>query len=147
MSHTNDLLTGLAGDIAAAGIGVYRSDGSAFLPTETGIGIGQLPETTDRAIALTDYGTTGDDITQPLSTIAVQIFCRGARNDRRDLNALRDPIYLLVQGMTHKNYGTCHVIQAYRFSSVPLGVDDAGRFLQADNYYFECNTPASAYRS
>jgi len=146
-SHTGDLLTGLAGSIASAGIGTYLTGSSVFTAGQTGIGIGQLPETTDRAIAITDYGTAGDEITQAITTIAVQVLCRSNRNDRLDLASLRDSIFQLLQGMTHVNYGTCHVIQARRISSVPLGLDENDRWLQADNYYFDCNTPASAYRS
>jgi hypothetical protein len=145
MGHTADLLNGLAADLAAAGIGVFHD--AAYAPGDTGIGIGELPESCDRAIAIADYLTAADNPGQPVGVIGVQFWFRGGRNDRDSMTDLRDAVFQHFQGMTHRQFGGYHLIQMRRVSSLSFGRDGNGRWECADNYYLDGNTPPTPNRN
>lgn len=133
MSFTTDLLTGLAGHLDAHGIGTYRADGGAYLAGETAIVFAELPQTPDRAIALSDYPVT-DDPSLSDSVIGVQIRCRGLA-DPNDVKTIADGVFDLLHGATAFNVGAVRVVEALRNSGVPLGQDENRRWETSENYY------------
>ena len=145
-SWESDLLTGIAQTLADAGVGTYRTDGTAYAAGETAIVFGELPTTPDRAIALSLYAAT-DAPVQNLSTVRAQLMFRGAVNANLDVGDLATEAFGVLQGMTARDYGTAHVIQAGRISAVPLGQDANKRYTRADNYQIDVNTPYTAYRT
>jgi hypothetical protein len=48
--------------------------------------------------------------------------------------------------LTHQQYGSVHVIQILRASTVPLGLDDLQRDERSDNYALDVNPPATSAR-
>lgn len=145
MSITEDLLDGMAGALVAASIGTYRTDGSAYLASETAIALDVMPSTPDRCIVLTDYPVS-DHPSLPMGTVGVQFKIRGLPNNRRDAKRLRDAIYGLFQGLEHQQYGTVHAIQSLRNTSLPLGQDANNRSLYSDNFYVDVDYPPNANR-
>jgi hypothetical protein len=145
MGHTEDLLEGLAQMGATASLWLYQTAG--YASTDTGAGIGMLPRDCDKAVSITDYLSANDSPNQALGTIGVQFWFRGLPYDRASMTNLRDAAFQLFQGMTNRDFGTCHVIQMRRVSSVPQGPDGNNRFEQADNYYLDINTPVTANRN
>jgi hypothetical protein len=139
VSFTSDLLTGLAADLNTQGIATYSggAGGNVFFKS--------LPTTPDRAVALTAYAAQ-DDATQNLSTIRVQFYFRGVANNSTDVDDLADAVFLWLQGMQHRDYGTTHVAHALRISSIQLGIDDSKRSERSDNYAFTCNLPQTSGR-
>ena len=139
MSITSDLLGGLAADLNAQGLGTFTggSGGNVFFKA--------LPVKPDRAVSLTAYASQ-DDPTQNLSTIRVQFYFRGNANDATDVDDLADSVFLWLQGMTHRDYGTVHVAHALRISTIQLGTDDSKRSERSDNYSFTCNLPQTSGR-
>lgn len=149
-SHSNDLLDGLAQTIATAGIASYATSG-VYATSQTGVYFSQMPPGaegqppgTDRAIVLTAY-SVGDAVGLPMGQIGVQIRTRGTP-DPRDVNALADPIYLLLQGLTNVTFGSCHVIQMLRKSSIPMGQDVNRRWELSQNFVCDVDLPASVNR-
>ena len=139
MSITSDLLGGLAADLNAQGLATYTggAGGNVFFKA--------LPASPDRAVALTAYASQ-DDATQNLSTIRVQFYFRGSRDNVTDVDDLADSVFLWLQGMQHKNYGVVHVAHALRLSAIQLGSDDSKRSERSDNYAFTCNLPSTSGR-
>lgn len=141
--YTSDLLTGLAQYLSDNGVGVYKLTG--YAGTDTAIFIKGLGDTPDRAIAITSYATV-DQVKVNQTTVRVQFWCRGIANNTLDVDDLGDAIFALIQGMENHDFGTAHVIQAYRVSSSGLGLDTANRSERSDNYAFDLNVPETAGR-
>lgn len=140
---TNDLLVGLAGLLNTAGVAVYKPTG--YLAGDTAIFLKNLGDSPDRAVAITAYATV-DEVKVNQTTVRVQFWCRGIPNNTLDVDDLGDAIFALVQGMENVDFGTAHVIQAYRVSSGQLGIDTNNRSERSDNYQFDLNVPVTAGR-
>lgn len=139
MSFTTDLLTGLATDLNAQGLATYNggAGGNVFLKA--------LPTTPDRAVALTAYAAT-DEAAENLSTIRVQFWFRGNPNVATDVDDLADSVFMWLQGLQGRTYGSVFVAQAFRVSSIQLGVDGSKRSERSDNYSLICNLPSTSGR-
>lgn len=139
MSFTTDLLTGLAADLNDEGLATYTggAGGDVFFKA--------LPTSPDRCIALTAYAAQ-DDPTQNLSTIRVQFYFRGTPNNATDVDDLADDVFLWLQGLQGRTYGTAHVAHALRISSMQMGVDTNKRAERSDNYALTCNLPQTSGR-
>lgn len=139
MSITTDLLTGLATDLNAQGLATYTGGpgGTVFFK--------QLPTSPHRCVALTAYAAT-DDATQNLSTIRVQFLFRGNVNSATDVDDFADPVFLWLQGLQGRTYGSVFVAHALRVSTVQLGVDQSKRSERSDNYSLTCNLPQTSGR-
>lgn len=132
MSHTRDLLAGLRDELIAAGV-------------TTPIFYKELPTTPDRVIALTAY-SSADEATVALSHIRVQVWFRGAVNTSLDPDDLADDVFDVLHGLMNRTYGGVHLVQCFRVSSVPLGVDGNKRSQRSDNYEIDVDFPTSAAR-
>lgn len=139
MSITSDLLTGLAADLNAQGLATYTggAGGNVFFKA--------LPTTPDRAVALTAYSSQ-DDPTMNLSTIRVQFYFRGVPNVAVDVDELADGVFLWLQGLQGRTYGSVHVAHALRISTIQNGIDSNKRAERSDNYAFTCNLPQTSGR-
>lgn len=147
MSATNDLLTGLAADIAASGAATYRSDGTAYLTSETAITFALLPDQPNRVVTLTAYRVGGDDPQNPTGQITVQVRTRGLPDQPMDTDALDDAIYDVLQGAQRKTYGSLMVSQVLIRSSLPMGRDPSNRWERSTNYVLDVNYPPTSNRS
>lgn len=141
MSATRDLLVGLAQHLHAAGVGVYNPS-AVYNPATTVITMKNLPSTVPRAIMLTAYGPS-DHPTINLTQYRVQVWFRGNPNDSLDVDDLGDSVFNVLHGLEHVDFGTAHVVQALRVSSLPMGEDDNNRHERSDNYAFDVNRPAT----
>lgn len=146
MSHTSDLLEGIAWQLHNAGIGVYRPDG-IYAAGDIGIVLKVVPATPDRVIVLNAY-TPGnaDHPDQPLSTTAVQVRARGRANKPLDTDDVLDAVNVLLQGQEQYRYGTVQALSVTRTSSVPMGQDGNKRLEHADNYYVDVELPPTPHR-
>jgi len=142
MSWTRDLLDGIAQELATAGVATYAA---TYTAGQTGVFFKHLPANPDRAIAITPYFAS-DDVKTTASAVRVQFSMRGNTNDAMDVDDLADAVFAAIHGMEHKQYGTCHVVQALRVSSIALGNDEARRAERSDNYQFDINTPNTSGR-
>lgn len=142
---TSDLLLGLAQYVSDGGAGIYRPAGG-YVDTDTAIVLKQLPDAPDRVISIMAY-TTSDMVTITQTSVRVQFWFRGIRNDSLDVDNLGDQVFGLIQGMTNRDFGTAHVIQAYRVGSGQLGIDTNNRSQRSDNYQFDLNVPPTAGRT
>lgn len=146
MSVTRDLLTGLGAELAAAGVGVTAS-GAPFDPAATAIVYSAVPQDPDRVVILSAYRLGGDDPAHPVSQINVQVRTRGRAGAAADVDVLDDAVHDVIQGLTDRAYGSCHVTQALLKSSLPLGRDDNNRYERSSNYTFDCDVPATPNRA
>lgn len=144
MSFTGDLLDGLAQLLATGGAGTYRADGTAYLPSETAIVLGGMPQTPDRVIVLSDYPVT-DDPSLSDSVVGLQVRTRGGA-DPHDVKAVAGAVFDQLHGRTAFQAGVVRVVQALRQSGTPLGQDDNRRWEHSENYYLTVHRP-STYRT
>jgi hypothetical protein len=143
-SWESDLLLGIAALLDGQGVGTFRGDGSAYAAGETAIVFGELPTGPDRAIGLALYNGGADDVAQNVSRPRLQLMFRGAPGLPLDAGDIASAAFLVLHGAEHRDYGTAHLIQALRQSTVPLGVDDNRRTMRSDNYALDVNTPHTA---
>lgn len=141
MSYTTALGIGLAQRIADAGIGTYRVDGSAYLPTETAIVFGAMPPDPDRAIVLSDYPVT-DDPSLSDSILGWQMRCRGGVSPN-DVAGISDALFDLFHGAKDYTVNGVRVVVSLRNSGLPGGRDDNNRWERFDNYYFTVHRPSA----
>jgi len=145
VSTSTDLLSGVAGVLQAGGVVTWRTDGSAYLSSETGLTFKDMPPDPDRLVVLTTFGAS-DNPKLPLGQPQIQVRFRGT-TDPRDVDDLGDSAFVLLHGLTDRVFGSCHLIQMLRVNSIPLGMDQQSRrWERSDNYALDVDYPASTYR-
>lgn len=132
MSFTTDLLTGLSTYLVTNGV----ADPVFFKA---------LPTLPDRCIAVTAYATQ-DQPKVALSKIRVQFWFRGIVNNSLDVDVLGDAVFNVLQGVEDLTFGTAHVVQALRVSSIQLGTDANKRNERSDNFEFDVDVPVTPGR-
>lgn len=145
MSWAEDLEQGVAGLLAAAGVGTYDPDAVLADGAAGVIVVGPLPDEVAAGIGVQSYRVGVDDPANPTSSVNVQLWARAA--SRSAVNDLDAAGYDAVQGAADVWFGSVHVTQAYSKSSIPMGRDDRGRWERSSNYTFELDLPATAHRS
>jgi hypothetical protein len=146
MTATFDLIAGLAQLLEDAGLVTYRSDGTNYTPTETGVGYKYMPELPNRFVTLTPYGANNDQPVTTLGNQPVQVKMRGTA-DPQDVDDLGDGIFQALHGVTDRMFGSVHVVQILRVSSIPLGMEEqARRWLRSDNYSIDVDLPGTPLR-
>lgn len=145
MSTTSDLLEGIAGIIAGAGLGIKYTPDAVYADGDTGIVMKNLAAKPDRLITLT-WVPQGDDITLPDGQGMVQVRGRGLPGNPLDVDNLLDSVFPLLHGATGVALGSVFITQMNRRVSVPMGMDDAKRWMRADQYYLDLGYPGTALR-
>ena len=145
MSMTRDLFTGLATTIAGAGIGTYRSDGSAYLPGETAIVFHDTPPSPDRVIMLMIVPLT-DEAVLPTGKWLVQCYFRGLPGQPLDTEDLGDAVFNLLQAAGGLILGSVSITQILRNGSVPNGEDPQRRWTRIDRYFVDLDMAATVNR-
>ena len=140
---TTDLLTGLAVYLAAGGLGATWNTSGAYTALQTGIVLGNIPQTPDRVITLTAYGVT-DSPNMSDSTVGVQVRTRWGGQDKRGVDDLDDAIFNLLHGKCDFTLTTGVVVgQCLRQSAATLGQDENGRWQNVSNYYLSVWRPST----
>jgi len=137
-----DLVTGVLQDLENAGVGVYRSDGSAYLTGETALVAMLMPAAPDRCVVVTAY-TIDASPDQATETLRLQTRSRGARNQPLDAGTLDKQVRTVLQGLQHRQYGGCDANHILIFSSIPLGHDDSDRWEISTNWTVDASNPAA----
>lgn len=145
MSVESDLLTGLAQYLHDSGAATYKPAGG-YTKDDTAIVFGPLQPTPSRQVALTVYGSQ-DAINENRSEFRVQAYCRGAAGNSLDVGELAQGIFDALEALTAQQWGDTYLIQAYRVSFVPQGIDANLCSERADNYVIDVNTPANPRRT
>jgi Bacteriophage minor capsid protein len=143
MGWTNDLLTGVAERLAAAGVGVWRPAGPAYTDDETAIVVGSLPQQPSTVVALAAYAVTASAALND-TTIGVQARIRGVSGgDQRPAADLADAVFEALHGLRQQTIGGIWVAQITLQSSAQLGPDQQGRDERTDNYYMQAARPTA----
>lgn len=145
MSVEADLLVGIATALDAAGAATYNPSG-VYAATDTAIVFGPLQSTPYRQVALTVYGSF-DSINENRSEFRVQAYCRGVSGNSLDVGELAQGVFDVLQSLTAQQWGDAYLIQCYRISFVPQGIDTNLCSERADNYAVDVNTPATSRRN
>ncbi|GAA2037354.1 hypothetical protein GCM10009740_31430 [Terrabacter terrae] len=140
--YERDLLDGLARELDAAGVATYRTD-TSYVDGETAITFGTMPDRPDRCVTLTTYPLS-DEPREAKSLVGVQV--RSRAETYLDGNDLNVAIFNALHGLTGRQYGTCHLVQLQRRSSIPMGADDDQRWEHSANFYADINPPTTALR-
>jgi len=141
----SNLLTGLAVYLAADGIGAtWNTSGAAYTALQTGIKLGDVPQTPDRIITLTVYDSD-DDPALSDSAPLVQIRCRAEGADKRKVDDLEDAIFNLLQNKLDLVLSTGVTVgQIHRVSGpASLGQDGNSRWSVSSNYLVSAHRPSS----
>ncbi|NUO58996.1 MAG: hypothetical protein HOV78_20235 [Hamadaea sp.] len=140
--YERDLLAGLAQELDDATVATYRPD-TPLEDAETAITFGTMPDRPDRCVTLTTYPIS-DEPREAKSLVGVQVRCRAESYlDAVDLNG---QIFDALHGLTGRQYGTCHLVQLQRRSSIPMGTDGDQRWEYSANFYADINPPTTALR-
>ena len=140
---STDLLTGLAVHLAAGSIGAAWNTSGAYTVLQTGIVLGNVPQSPDRIITLAAYGVS-DSPALSDSVLGVQVRCRWGGQDPRPVDDLADSIFNLLHGKTALALTTgVTVVQCLRQSATTLGQDENGRWSNASNYYITVHRPST----
>ncbi|HEY2642312.1 MAG TPA: minor capsid protein [Galbitalea sp.] len=141
MSDTQDLLTGVATMISGVASDIL------WTPNTVGGGIAMktMPDNPDRIVVLNAIPQT-DDAVLPMGNWMIQIAGRGARGNPLDVDGFMDGIFLILHGATNLTFGALHVAQMSRYSSIPMGQDEAVRNIRIDKYSLDLDFPGTAAR-
>lgn len=145
MSWTDDLLTGLAEHLDAAGVGQWQPAGAYTTGDPPPITLRALPDAFDRAYALSYYTEVEtEDAGLSDVTAGVQLRSRGS-TDPADVEDLADAVWEVLHGARMVTLGSAprlvHTSLIYRRSTALLGADRTGRFERACNYYVTASRP------
>lgn len=144
-TSVRDLLTGAAAMLAAAGVGVYRADGSAYLSTETAIVFAESPPSPDRVVMMQCVALT-DETVFPAGVWMLQLYFRGLPGNMLDVHDLGDAAFDVLQGAKNVTFGSVVVDQILRQGSVPNGQDSSKRWTRIDRYMLNVNTAPTVNR-
>lgn len=141
MSITSGLLAGIATDLDAQGLATYTGGAGGTVYFK------ELPTSPDRCVALTAYATV-DEPRIARSRVRVQFYFRGDPNQALTVDDDADAVFEWLHGRQDFYYaaGGIHVIQVYRISSIPGGVDGSKRSERSDNYEFDLDLPTTSGR-
>ncbi|WP_242908671.1 minor capsid protein [Actinomadura terrae] len=146
MGWTNNLLVGLAEELAARGIARWQPTGAYPPDGPPPVFLRSLGDAPDAALALAAYGDPENEDAGLSHVIqAVQIRTRAAAPDAVD--DLADRVWDEFHGATMLRLGTGPNVVATtlirRRSSAALGRDARGRYERTDNYYVTAARPTA----
>lgn len=145
MTVESDIVTGLAQLLNDLGLAVYKPAGG-YAATDVAVVFGELPTSPDTAVGITLYGST-DEVKENLSRYRVQLWTRGAANNSLGASSIASPIFDALQGREGFQLGSVYVVQMFRTSLMPMGMDANKRYERSDNYVLDVNTPLTAGRT
>lgn len=132
MSLTSDLLNGLSAHLNANSVTT-----PGFMKV--------LPTAPDRCYALNLYASR-DEPKVALSHVRVQFWFRGMVNNSLDVDELGDAVFNLLQGAEDLTFGSVHVAQIMRASTMQHGIDANKRSERSDNYELDLDVPVTPGR-
>jgi len=140
----SNLLTGLAVYLAAGSIEATWNTGGSYTALQTGIVLGNIPQSPDRIITLTVYDAD-DDPALSDSTVRVQVRCRAQGADKRLVDDLDAAIFNLLQNKLDVTLSTgVRVGQIHRTSGpASLGQDGNSRWSVSSNYAVSVHRPSA----
>lgn len=138
--YTSQLLDGIAGLLADAGVGLWQPDGVIDNP-DTGIFRGVMPDQPERALGLTAYPVEDTDLTDTIT--GVQIRMRAGR-DPDAIDDMADEVWNALHNRRHYVINGVPVALSWRQSQAWIGQDAHGRMELTANYYFR-TTRAGTY--
>ncbi|MEX3206079.1 minor capsid protein [Streptomyces acidiscabies] len=139
MSYTSSLLDGIGGLLAGAAVGVYRPD-DVITDPDTGIFRGVMPDSPERAIAMTAYPVEDTDLTDAIT--AIQFRMRAGR-DPDAIDDLADAVFDALHNRQHYQVGGIHISLSWRQSQAWIGQDAHGRMELTSNFYFRTVRPGT----
>jgi len=145
MSVASDLTNAAATLAASSTAGLtWRSDGTAYAVSETGIYRKRLPDGL-RGLAITVV-MQEDDPVQPLGRAMIQLKARGTKNSPTDPDDILDACFTVMHGVRGLVAGSCTILQLLRGVRVPMGDDSAGAWELIDQYYADLDYPSTPLR-
>jgi hypothetical protein len=139
VGHTSSIVTGLAEFLAAEGLGVFRPDG-VYADGETAIYLHRMPESPDKAYAITPYPVEDTGLTDV--TDGLQIRMR-AGPDPSEVLDMADAVRDLLHMRENTLVGGVRLSLIWRDSQAPMGQDPHGREELTSNYYARSNRPSA----
>lgn len=133
-----EMLVGLAQLIAAAGIATYAD---SYTDPQVGIVFGdRFAQSPSQQVVLRLYPVR-DVTVLGESIVGIEVQFRGT-TDPVSVQNLADRVFDLLQ-TSQVTLGTVHVLNIWRVSGGPTGVDGGGRALLSNSYYAYCDWPTA----
>jgi hypothetical protein len=140
VSWTEQLLTGVAEHLAAAGVGTWKPSGAYLSSDVRPIVISAVPSSPDEVITLTAY-TVDEDPRDSDVIQGLQVRTRAGR-DPRGVDDLDDDVFDALHGLTDALLNGVPLVLAHRVSGAPIGVDGNSRHQRSSNYHLMANRPS-----
>jgi hypothetical protein len=137
--RVRDVLRGIAAHLTAAGTGVWAGPDEVVTADQTLIALKRLPESPDRAIAISVYDLDLD-VELPSTGVMVQILTR-APGPADEVDDLADDVIDAMHAVHHATWGSLRVARCAHQSTAPLGADDSGREERSDNFRIVTQRP------
>lgn len=143
-SPVEDIVTGFAQLLAAAGVGVWSPD-APYGPDDVAIVYGTERPIDNQQVILnwTDLDQH-PEITQGSGLLQVTV--KGLPNDRGSTDALSYAAFTALHGLTSTPLGAVLIVDCLRRNSVPMGQDDKLRVERADHYDVDVEWPPTSHR-
>jgi hypothetical protein len=135
MGFQTTLITQVGAVLVAAGVGKMTGAGS----NDVLIVSDQLPQSPDRAIAISTYPVQDDATTD--SIIGVQLRVRGKANDRASTKDILDGCFDTLHGIENTVWAGIPIVRVWHQSGANLGPDTGNRLEATANYYIQCTRP------
>jgi hypothetical protein len=145
VSVTSDITNAIATLCAASDAGLtWHADGTAYTTGQTGIYKKRNPAGV-RSLAISIV-PQGDDPSQPLGKVMIQLRARGRANAPADPDEILDACFVPLHGAIGILAGSCSLIQLNRGLRVPMGQNDDGTWDLIDQYYSDVDYPPTTNR-
>lgn len=116
-----------------------------FLPDDIALTAKVLPDTPDRALAVTVYDRSENpDPNLPDLVLAVQVRARGRVTDPLECDDLAEDARLALHQVHRVTWGDLRIERIYWFSGGHIGPDESGRQERSDNYRMVLQRPGPA---
>lgn len=125
------------------GVGTRRAGADEFfLPDDVALTAKVLPDSPDRALAVTVYGREeSPDPNLSDLVLAVQVRSRGRAADPLECDDLAEAARLALHQAHRTTWGSLRIERVYWFTGGHIGPDENGRQERSDNYRMVLQRP------
>ena len=135
MGFNKALIEQTAAVLVAAGVG--KTIG--FTTNDVAVVSDVLPQSPDKAIAISTYPVQDDATTD--SIIGVQLRIRGKANDRASGKDISDACFDTLHGIENVVWADIPIVRIWHQSGANLGPDANNRLETTSNYYIQLTRP------
>lgn len=135
MGFNKTLIEQTAATLVAAGVGKTSNAGTNDVLIVSDV----LPQSPDKAIAISTYPVQDDATTD--SIVGVQLRIRGKANDRASGKDITDACFDTLHDLENVVWAGIPIVRIWHQSGANLGPDTSNRIETTSNYYIQLTRP------